>query len=138
MIRLVSVPHTGTRFVAKCLQDAGLEKTDTYWGGGDFIQIHFDGRGNAPIIHDPKKTGLVIIPLREKDEVRESWKRRGEPLGKLEKCWEEMELWLSDHEDAYVIHVDDPARRESDLAAISERLGVPLSADFSVKVGHGE
>jgi len=138
LIRVISVPHTGTRFIEKCLLGAGLVKTDDYWGMGDFVQIHFDGKMNAPIIHAPKKPGAAIMPLRDKEEVKASWTRRGESLSRLELCWAEMESWLEDHDDVLVVHVDNPACRENELAAISERLGVPLSADFNEKVGHGE
>lgn len=138
MIRLLSVMHTGTRFLVKCLENAGYIKTDSYWGSGDFIQVHFDGKGNAPLIHDPEKTGTVLIPLRDKDAVRNSWAERGSHLPTFEKCWDEMEGWIKEHGhgDVFLLHVDDPERREIELAAIGERLGSYLIADFSEKVGH--
>lgn len=130
--------HTGTRFVKECLLRAGFQQTDTYRGGGDFIQVHFDGKGNAPLIHDPSKTGTVIIPLREKESVRKSWEVRGSNLAHFEQCWDEMCDWIQEHGrgDVYLLHVDDPERREDELAAISERLGSYLIADFNEKVGH--
>jgi len=49
-----------------------------------------------------------------------------------------MERWLEEHgrEDVFVLHVDDPERRETELAAIGERFGQTLIADFNEKVGH--
>ena len=138
MIRIISVMHTGTRFVVKCLQNAGYIQTHAYWGNGDFIQVHFDGKGNAPLIHDPDKTGTVIIPLRDKEAVKRSWQVRESKLSHLEECWSEMEEWIKEHghNDVFLLHVDDPERREIELAAISERLGSYLIADFNEKVGH--
>ena len=136
MIRLISVMHTGTRFVQECLINAGFQKTDSYYGNGDFVQCHFDGRGNAPIIYD--KPGMVIIPLREKEEVRKSWERRGTNPYKFEACWDEMCEWIQEHGrgDVFLLHVDDPDRRDDELQAIGERLDTYLIADFSEKVGH--
>ena len=138
MIRIISVMHTGTRFVVKVLQNAGYAQTHAYWANGDFIQVHFDGKGNAPMIHDPAYTGTVIIPLRKKDAVIASWVKRESKLRELEECWDEMERWLDEHgrEDVFLLHVDDPERRETELAAIGERLGQHLIADFNEKVGH--
>lgn len=130
--------HTGTRFVQECLINAGFQKTDSYYGNGDFIQVHFDGRGNAPLIHDPEKTGTVIIPLRDKEEVKKSWEKRGMAMHQLEKCWDEMCEWIQEHGrgDVFLLHVDDPDRRDDELQAIGERLDTYLIADFSEKVGH--
>lgn len=135
MIRILSVPHTGTRFVVEMLQNAGYRKTHSFWGDGDFIQVHFDGKYNQPIVY--RENGIVIIPLREKDEVIESWKRRQRNLGELEQYWQEMCDYIQDHDDVHLLHVDDPNRRDDELQAIVERIGSPLIADFSVKVGHG-
>lgn len=136
MIRLISVMHTGTRFVAECLKNSGYVQTDSYYGEGDFVQCHFDGRGNAPIIYD--KPGMVIIPLREKEAVRKSWAERDSDLPTFEKCWDEMCEWIQTYGrgDVYLLHVDDPGRRDDELQAIGERLGSYLIADFGEKIGH--
>jgi len=138
LIRIISVMHTGTRFLIKCLKNSGYVQTHSYWGSGDFIQVHFDGRGNAPLIHDPEKTGMVIIPLRDKEAVRKSWAERGSHLPTFEKCWDEMCEWIQEHGrgDVCLLHVDDPERRDDELQAIGERLGTYLIADFGEKVGH--
>ena len=44
LIRVISVPHTGTRFIEKCLLGAGLVKTDDYWGMGTSCRFISTGR----------------------------------------------------------------------------------------------
>lgn len=136
MIRLLSVPHTGTRFMVQVLENAGYHKTHAMWGNGDFVQVHFDGKRSNPLIYD--KTGPIIIPLREKSEVEQSWNRRNRRLQELEEMWSEMVDFIQGHpETIYIIHIDDPNRRVQELQVLSEKLDSFLIADFSVKVGQG-
>jgi len=130
MIKLLSVPHSGTRFTRDALVRAGLKPSV------DFLQQHFTGYNNHWIINE-KMDCVTIIPQREKSEVIASWERRGRKDPNFDSCWAEMEKFIADNDDVYILHVDDPERRESELQAISERIGIPLEADFSVKVGHG-
>jgi hypothetical protein len=138
LIRLLSVMHTGTRFVAECLKNSGYVQTDSYYGQGDFVQCHFDGRGNAPIIYN--KPGMVIIPLRDFGAVKKSWESRGSNLAELDRCWEEMCEWIQERGrgDVFLLHVDDPDCRDEELREMGERLDTYLIADFSEKVGHVE
>ena len=132
MIRILSVPHTGTRFLVDVLQRAGLTKTHALWGNGDFIQAHF-GSDHPMVTH---RNGTVLIPLRRREEVAASWYRRGSSIPELERRWTQMCEFISGYNDAFLLHIDDPLRRDNELEAISERIGTPLTADFSVKVGH--
>lgn len=137
MVRLLSVPHTGTRFMVQVLENAGYRKTHSLWGGGDFIQVHFDGKGTNPLIYENKE--LVIIPLRDRQEVEDSWRRRNRSIRELESMWAEMESFIQSYDEhIYIIHIDDPNRRNDELYALTERLGTPLIADFKVKVGQGK
>jgi hypothetical protein len=119
----------------KCLLEARLQECKSRWQGGDWIQNHFKGRPGEWAIYELQ--GPVIITLRDKQEVIASWKRRGRYLGELDPLWREMEAFIELEDDVYLLHVDDPERREDELHAISERLGIPLQVDFTIKVGHG-
>ena len=124
-VRVISVPHTGTRSTMKILRDAGLKPT----------QIHFTGKYITSQIYDRHEP--AIIPIRDKGKVGESWAKRGKSGSEfnLDDYWEEMEQYIDEHDNVYLLHIDDPERRDDDLKAISQLVGMPLSADFSVKVG---
>ena len=134
MIRVLSVPHTGTRSTMKILEDAGLTRLLTINKLGDFAQIHFDGSYKHPMIYE--FPGPVIISVRQKEKVEATWKRKGKDLRDMERMWQEM-LDFMQRDDVYLLHVDNPNTRDDELQAISERIGVPLEADWDVKVGEG-
>ena len=125
LVRVISVPHSGTRSTMKILKDAGFKPA----------QVHFTGKYITSQIYDRHEP--AIIPIRDKEEVRKSWARRGKQGSEydLDQYWDEMEQYIDEHENVYPFHIDDPGQRDDDLQAISDLLGVPLTADYSVKVG---
>lgn len=135
MIKLLSVPHTGTRFTSDALEAAGLVRVRSVEKRGDFVQVHFDGTRNHPMIYS--MPGPVIVSLRDRDEVVASWKRRGKDLREFERMWSEMLAFMETADDVHTLHVDNPDIRDKELAMIGQRFGIPLAADFSVKVGEG-
>ena len=132
-VRLLSVPHTGTRFVIHMLKRNNVAYRHT----------HFWGRGRAEpadeLIYDHDTP--AIIPLRDKDKVRESWARRhtkNYPLG-LDACWEEMENYRAANPDiCYVLRIDDPKHRLADLARIEAVTGTYMTVDFDNKIAEGK
>ena len=138
IVRLLSVPHTGTRFTMAILRFAGMQEG---WykepQQGDYIQAHFfgDERPN-PIIYELDHP--VIIPLRDINAVRVTWERKGKSLDNLAAAWREMQIYLADHPQTYLLRIDQPQHRESDLQKISELLGRNLYADWNNKVGSGD
>lgn len=122
--------------MVKALENAGFQRTHSFWSNGDFMQVHFDGKRNHPLIY--RENGLIIIPLRDKEEVKASWQRRGKSLPEMEEMWSEMEDFVQGHpEHIYMIHIDDPERREEELKELSAKLGTYLIVDFDEKVGQG-
>lgn len=100
--------------------------------GIDYEQAHFTYTGErSPIIYE--REGPVIIPLRSRDAVKESWLRRGKKEDELEKAWADMDEFMESN-DVYLFRIDDPSCRDDDLKEIGELLGTPLSADFNLKV----
>lgn len=124
MIRLLSVPHSGTRFLMDVFDRAGVE----------YDQRHFSGFNNPPV---DELEGPVIIPLRKRDEVLASWRRRGKGYADFAASWAAMTTFADDNHVTF-IHVDNPNTREHELGKISEIVGKPLVADFSQKVGKGK
>lgn len=127
-LRLLSVPHTGTRFTRELLLTAGYEPSV------NLFQQHFTGENNHWIIYELECP--AIISTRKKDEVIKSWERRNRKDPEFNGCWAEMERFIADN-DCYLLRVDDPDHRDSDLKAIEELIGKPLFADFDQKIGHG-
>lgn len=137
MIRLLSVPHTGTRFMVELLQAAGLTRTHEFWGNGDFIQVHFDGKQNHPLIY--RENGLVIIPLRRRDRVEESWRRRERNPNELASMWTEMEDFSKSYPGhIFYVHIDDETRRDREIQELSEQLNLYLIPDWENRVGQGK
>ena len=136
ILRLLTVPHSGTRFMMGVLEGAGLRRACAAMPtDGDFIQVHFAYEPETEIIDN--WTGPVIITLRDKELVADSWRRRGKPISRFEAAWDKMGEFLDRVKDNVMfIEVDNPDTREAQLQAISDHIGVPLSADFSVKIGH--
>ena len=84
--RLLSVPHTGTRFVHDVLERSGLVYQQ------DWQQVHFSGGSTHRIIYE--ETCPAIIPLRDKGEVIKSWASRNRRDPDFDKTWGEMEQSL--------------------------------------------
>lgn len=123
MIRLLSVARTGTRFTKKVLDDAGVK----------YFHTHFWGKYNIP-----DYDGVVVIPTRDKETARPSWVMYCGSVPKtFDEVWAEMEHYAANNSDVYMLHVDDPEIRDAELKAISDAVGVELTADFSKKIGHG-
>jgi len=123
--------------MVELLENVGLRRTHAFWGDGDFIQIHFDGKRNHPLIY--RENGLVIIPLRERKEVEASWRRREKGFSDLDAMWAEMEEFIQKYPHRiYFVHIDDPGRRDDEIQELSEKLGHFLPVDWSVKVGQGK
>lgn len=113
----------------KLLKDAGIS----------YLHTHFSTNKNCSTIY--AETGPVIIPLRDREKVLQSWKDRKKLVAgnKLDLSWSEMESFIQKHAaDVYLLRIDDPEHRDADLAAISSLLGVELEVDFENKVGHGK
>ena len=150
-VRVLSVPHTGTRFTMEALRGAGFnvrfEPTTTVFLGTQitknsvpdeecdwFEAAHFDGNTRNRLFAERCP---AVIPLRQKDEVRASWKRRNKKMEEFEASWRQMEEFVSANPNVHFLRIDDPENRDGDLNAISELVGRPLHADFSIKVGQG-
>lgn len=128
VVIVASIPHTGTFFVADHLfghlrrAPIGSEIDDT-------VQVvHFNEPAfetAGPLI-DQFPT---IVPMREKEAVRQSWMRRGMDCVELETLWNEV--FPLRHPNMMLLQIDGPNRDEQ-LAAISERVGVSLSTTWPI------
>lgn len=140
IVRLLSVPHCGTRFAMDVLQRGALiEGWYKQLQEGDYVFAHFNNK-HHPVIYgfDGMPT---VIPLREYDEVVKSWERRNKDIKYLESLWAEMTAFVENYNfpELYYLRIDDPEHREHDLDLISKLLDKDLSqVDFSVKIGAGQ
>lgn len=129
--RLLSVPHSGTRSIRRMLINAGYEEVN------DFLQQHFTDHVAHWIVTDHNTP--VIIPIRPKEAVKESYRRRGRSDPDVDKSWAAMERFIFETDaKVFLVHIEDEEVRDKEIAAISEFLGRPLEIDWSEKVGHGD
>lgn len=120
-VRVLSVPHSGTRFLMGVLKRARVPYV--------FEHFRFATEGYASDLP-------TILAYRDRAEVEASWRRRGkwESERHFESLWGELTDYMNNN-DYTLFRVADEAHREGDLRAVSELVGVELSADFSRKVG---
>ena len=138
-MRLLSVPHCGTRFAMDVLQRGGLQEA---WyknhRPGNYLFAHFNNKPSTIVYGF---SGMpTVIPLRDYEEVVKSWERRGKKLDYLESLWQEMTDFLEQRpqENVYLLRIDNEAEREHDLKLIGELLEADLSGvDFGIKIGEG-
>jgi len=80
----------------------------------------------------------TIIPIRDYAEVRRSWMRRSKPVPVLQESWCRMWAWMAQHDDWYMLRIDDEAHRERDLQRIRRVFGSNVVVDWGEKIGHGD
>lgn len=129
--RLLSVPHSGTRFVRTNLVRAGFDPVN------DFLQQHFTGHINHWIIYGQQSP--AIIPIRPYKEVEKSWQRRGRYDPPLDQVWSEMDRFIAEAEaPVLLLHIEDPELRDQELQAIADLLDIEADWDWNEKVAHGD
>ena len=134
MIALLTIMHTGTRFVRSSIlndfdffhlqQEIHQRSVNPGWFGHIYPE-------NYPDIED-RVLGHsdIVVPLRHPARVRLSWERRKRNIDRLELCWDYLIDVISKHDPVYI--PIDSESREYKLSQASERLGVTLSTDWGV------
>lgn len=152
IIRVLSVPHTGTRFTHNILRRAGF-KQEQYANlkslpvnEDKFIHHHFWGNPQKYNFEEKFRVyGNIfeynhlptIIPLRNYNAVEESYVYREKDLNDLRDGWNEMNRFLEKpHPEVIFFRLDDPIHRDGDLLKISQLIGRDLHVNWSEKVGH--
>ena len=123
-LKILSVQHTGTRFLFDVLDRAGVDYVHAHFGWGE--------RFEEVAAQDQWPT---VIPVRKMENMIEGYNWRKKPIADLEVLWEEMLDFMKTHE-TLLFRIDDPEHREGDLQALSDLVGVPLTADWDNKIGH--
>ena len=116
MIVIVSVRHTGTRFVREHLIDC--EYMNRHLGEKSLTQI------------DSLIDNNLIIPLRRLDRVIVSWERRGMELDWLGRLFHEL-IEKYDHQNPYYLPIDSESRDDY-LKALNEGMGTDFQTDWPV------
>ena len=139
--RVLSVPHSGTRFVFDFLKKAGFEQSlYTHLEDGNYMFTHFRKRPHRHRVVYGYTGMITIVPIRQYKEVSKSWKRRNKNPKDLKDCWRKMKEFLNnpDEPNTLILRIDDPENRQNDLQKIEEVLKVDLSfVNFDLKVGEG-
>ena len=127
-VRLITFWHTGTRTIQKILNDNHIQ----------VLQQHFDGNYKNRWIWE-KDSKPAVVPMKDKEEVRESWNKRymtGKAhSGQFARMWQEMEDFTASAQEVYVIHLTDPSKRDEEIRAISKAVGKPIKPDWSLRLG---
>jgi hypothetical protein len=109
MVNLVSVPHTGTKFLRKLLIDHGIDFTMTHY-------FEFQG-------------GVTVSPIRDPLKCYNTFMRRQRPISQFYDSWHRFNEFY-ETQDYPIIPVDVKTHRTKALKKLSERLGVPLRTDW--------
>lgn len=112
-VSIVSIPHTGTKFVEYVLLEMGC----------DVRHAHFHARGEQ----DPRpwfEAGAkIVVPFRKPEKAAESARKRGEePRPSAE--WDEL-LALCDRPSVHLFNVE-PCCKKSELASLARFVGADV------------
>jgi len=110
MITLFSVPHTGTHFLKKVLEDAGLTVKAKHWTGW------------LPV------DGLIIAPIRDPKRTLQSWKAR-KRVQDFTGLWELFDKAYNS-QNVFVLPIDTDNKDER-LKELSKLLNVTLETDWA-------
>lgn len=119
-VMLLSVPHTGTRFLRKLIEPTFNLHTHPSTGLG---------KTRAML----KISRLIVCPLRDPAKVWESFCRKGLSDGQFWLSW--ARLWHLSHEFSIYYMPIDVSESQDRLNLLGEILGRPLKTDWA-PVGH--
>lgn len=108
MILVASVMHTGTHLMMHLLEDHQT------------FQCHFKNVHTGRLVHALRRAKLTVIPLRHPARCLASFRSRNRKYNFFTEQWDNM---LKHNLDAHYIHIDDPDRRDEDIANIPLNLG---------------
>lgn len=123
---LATVPHTGTQFFYKLLQQHFPPMGFDEVGKRGCIAVH-TVPANMELIHAHRRSITLVTTLRDEAAVLNSWKQRGRDLSKWDEawsCWRDL-LELK----PIIVSVDDA--REARLRALERALGVEFETDWT-------
>jgi len=128
---LISVPHTGTHFTLRMLEDAGYTPLGLFEETRERRIVrygHVLKQGQADKELELSKTRPLVVPLRHPYRVWESWRLRSKHVRDFVWCFRVIaEL------DAHFVPIDSGVR-DAAVERLSETLGVKLEPDWSVVV----
>ena len=126
MIAILSIPHSGTHFLAHYL----LASEDPFYS---HVWPHrvddYDGW-----LYHASRCEHVVVPLRHPHAIATSWKRRGKDLGELERYFGVMEKVVDLLLEPLYLPIDAPRYRNGQLQKLSDALGRqrPLWTDWPI------
>ena len=126
---VLSVPHTGTRFVLRQLFDEHNNPDVVNWHINENIKL----LGEKIAEFDQ-----VIVPLRDPMQTALSWKRREERLGpRMDKLTRRLEILATfvDELKPWWIPIDTDDR-DTHIGAINAGLGLDLDPGDWSRIGH--
>ena len=115
-IVVLSVPHSGTRFINRVIRRAG----------GDTNIVH---AGTVERANELTEADVVVCAVRHPIHTYLSWKRRRRSLTLLPKCFERLEA--KEGALSVLFLCVDGEKREQQLEAISEKTGLELLTDWT-------
>ncbi len=114
---VASIPGSGTWFTYYLLP--GKQAQSEIRPGHKYL-THFTDPGHTRFLDEC----FIVIPVRARDAVEESWRKRGWNTADLERLWPYMEAVPGFH-----LQIDSPQRNQR-LGELSSILGVPLATDW--------
>lgn len=126
-VRLLSIPHSGTRTMEQILRNNRIS----------YVQAHFTGEYDNGVIWDLPQ--LAIVVMRSTDKVVGSWHFRGKTGRKndekLYAARQELAAFLNSKQNICLIHMDRPELRDREIETVSVQLKLPVIADWSIRIG---
>jgi len=129
-ILVATIPHTGTRFLNKLFKGNGLIWRPLGERPADVYFTHlYSGFLPKVLAFD----GQIVCPMRKREKIEASWRARNEQgtwfPNTLDECFA---VFDKIKDKALIIHIDDEAMRDRELASVSDIVGVKLKTDWAV------
>ena len=116
-VMVLSVPHTGTRFAKRVLQQRCKVRPIHVTDSEEVIEQRLS------------ECAFVVMPIRNPEDCWRGWYKRGR--GDAEKfvaAWRAYQVW-ADRTDPMILPIDTPSRKDY-LGQIEQALGTTLPTDW--------
>jgi hypothetical protein len=127
MLRIVSVPYSGTRFAKHMLSPEVQGKDFPYF----VTATHCWKEPGMQNLEEWLKEDPAVVVFKRPEEAARSWECRGMPLGELAPTYGNIERLLPF--DPVLLPLDSE-KKESQLLELSDRLEWDLIFDWEVRV----
>lgn len=115
MITVVSIMHSGTRFIRDKVM-AGLVDNSIHLRWPDLMALNTED--------------FMVVPIRRPENVARAFNNRGWSYGVFCEQWDNLQKLHENTGTLHFVHIEEEDVRDTQLAAISKAIGHQLETDW--------